>query len=73
MGSFIAQDWDLTKPLWEMILVENYRDEDGAQCALISRGYTISSITNHFFYLPWYDRHHTLADGQGTQFFMHGP
>ncbi|KAI0079247.1 hypothetical protein K474DRAFT_1592391 [Panus rudis PR-1116 ss-1] len=39
MGKFIAQDWDLRRPLWEMILVENYRDDDGAECAIISRGH----------------------------------
>ncbi|CCM02027.1 uncharacterized protein FIBRA_04103 [Fibroporia radiculosa] len=39
MGEFIAQDWDLSRPLWEMILVENYHDEDGAQCAVITRGH----------------------------------
>jgi len=39
MGDFIAQDWDLSKPLWEMVLVENYRDEEGAECAIISRGH----------------------------------
>lgn len=38
MGKFIAQEWDLTKPLWEMILVENYHDSDGAECAIITRG-----------------------------------
>lgn len=38
MGDFIAQDWDLSKPLWEMVILENYRDEEGAQCALVSRG-----------------------------------
>ncbi|THG97098.1 hypothetical protein EW026_g4854 [Hermanssonia centrifuga] len=39
MGEFIAQDWDLSKPLWEMLIVENYEDEDGAECALIVRGH----------------------------------
>ncbi|THH13443.1 hypothetical protein EUX98_g9724, partial [Antrodiella citrinella] len=39
MGDFIAQDWDLSRPLWEMALVENYRDEEGAKCAIISRGH----------------------------------
>ncbi|KAH8079407.1 wax ester synthase-like acyl-CoA acyltransferase domain-containing protein [Cristinia sonorae] len=39
MGQFIARDWDLTKPLWEMVLVENYNDEEGAECAIISRGH----------------------------------
>lgn len=42
MGEFIAQNWDLTKPLWEMIIVENYHDDDGAECALIVRGYVVA-------------------------------
>ncbi|OCH91412.1 hypothetical protein OBBRIDRAFT_792348 [Obba rivulosa] len=39
MGKFIAQEWDLRRPLWEMILIENYHDEDGAECAAITRGH----------------------------------
>ncbi|KAH9925735.1 wax ester synthase-like acyl-CoA acyltransferase domain-containing protein [Fomitopsis serialis] len=39
MGKVIAQKWDLKHPLWEAILVENYRDETGAQSALIMRGH----------------------------------
>jgi len=39
MGKFIAQEWDLRRPLWEMVLVENYRDETGAESALITRGH----------------------------------
>lgn len=38
MGKFIAQDWDLRRPLWEMVLVENYHDENGSECAVITRG-----------------------------------
>lgn len=38
MGKFIAQDWDFERPLWEMVLVSNYHDEDGAECAIITRG-----------------------------------
>ncbi|KAF9816003.1 hypothetical protein IEO21_04253 [Rhodonia placenta] len=39
MGKFIAQDWDLRRPLWEMVLVENYHDENGSECAVITRGH----------------------------------
>ncbi|CAL1698680.1 unnamed protein product [Somion occarium] len=39
MGKFIAQDWDFTRPLWEMIILENYHDEDGGECAIVSRGH----------------------------------
>ncbi|KZS99885.1 uncharacterized protein LAESUDRAFT_765129 [Laetiporus sulphureus 93-53] len=39
MGKFIAQDWDLSRPLWELLLVENYHDEDGAESAMITRGH----------------------------------
>ncbi|CAL1709951.1 unnamed protein product [Somion occarium] len=39
MGRFIAQDWNLTRPLWEMVILENYHDEDGGECAMVSRGH----------------------------------
>ncbi|KZT64591.1 hypothetical protein DAEQUDRAFT_678332 [Daedalea quercina L-15889] len=40
MGKFIAQDWDLKHPLWEMVLIENYKDDEhGAESALIIRGH----------------------------------
>jgi len=39
MGKFIAQEWDLNRPLWEMVLVDNYHDENGAECAVIIRGH----------------------------------
>ena len=42
MGEFIAQDWDLRRPLWEMVLVENFRDEFGAESAMITRGFVAS-------------------------------
>ncbi|TFY64776.1 hypothetical protein EVJ58_g2398 [Rhodofomes roseus] len=31
--------WDLKHSLWEMVLVENYKDEHGAESALITRGH----------------------------------
>ena len=37
VGEFVAQEWDLSRPLWDTIIVENYRDEDGV-CAVIARG-----------------------------------
>jgi len=39
VSKFIAKDWDLNKPLWEMLLVENYHDDDGAQSAFITRAH----------------------------------
>ncbi|TCD61046.1 hypothetical protein EIP91_009119 [Steccherinum ochraceum] len=39
MGDFIAQEWDMSRPLWEMVLVENYHDDEGAECAVLSRGH----------------------------------
>ncbi|KAL4242470.1 long-chain O-acyltransferase family protein [Abortiporus biennis] len=39
VGDFIAKDWDLSKSLWDMLLVENYHDEEGAQCAIVTRGH----------------------------------
>lgn len=37
VGEFIAEDWDLSKPLWDSILVENYQGEGGV-CAIIAKG-----------------------------------
>ena len=37
VGEFVAQEWDLSRPLWDTIIVENYKDEDGV-CAVIARG-----------------------------------
>ena len=67
MGEFIARAWDLSKPLWEMIIVENYHDEDGAECALIVRGYVSQHTMRFCCFLQYFymSRHHTLADGQG--------
>ncbi|PCH44092.1 hypothetical protein WOLCODRAFT_164912 [Wolfiporia cocos MD-104 SS10] len=39
MGKFIAQSWDLNRPLWEMVLVTNYHDHEGARSAVITRGH----------------------------------
>ncbi|OBZ65245.1 putative importin subunit beta-4 [Grifola frondosa] len=39
VGKFIAKDWDLRRPLWESMLVDNYHDDDGAECVLITRGH----------------------------------
>lgn len=64
MGEFIAQSWDLEKPLWEMVIVENYRDKDGAECALIVRGFVLYERILLSKINP-FSRHHTLADGQG--------
>ncbi len=38
VGEIIAEPWDLSAQLFEAVLVENYRDEDGAVCAVIARG-----------------------------------
>lgn len=57
MGEFIAQDWDLSRPLWEMVLVENYRDDEGAECAVISRGY----VRLLLFWITFVLRYHPAA------------
>ncbi|PIL25474.1 hypothetical protein GSI_13364 [Ganoderma sinense ZZ0214-1] len=38
IGELIAEKWDLSRPLLDTILVENYRGEDGA-CAILSKGH----------------------------------
>ena len=37
VGEFIAEDWDLSRPLWDTLLVENYHDENGV-CAVVAKG-----------------------------------
>ncbi|KAI0372646.1 hypothetical protein BV20DRAFT_1034364 [Pilatotrama ljubarskyi] len=39
VGEIIAEPWDLTRPLWNTVLVENYHDEDGAVSAVVARGH----------------------------------
>ena len=43
MGEFIAEDWDLSKPLWHTLIVENYRGEDGAS-AIVAKGYVVAML-----------------------------
>ncbi len=42
VGEFVAEEWDLSRPLWDTLLVENYRGEDGT-CAIVARGYVAHS------------------------------
>ncbi|KDQ60054.1 hypothetical protein JAAARDRAFT_56054 [Jaapia argillacea MUCL 33604] len=39
MARFVAQEWDLSRPLWEVEMLYNYRDDTGAKCALITRAH----------------------------------
>jgi hypothetical protein len=39
MADFIAQDWDLGRPLWEAKVIYNYRNETGAKSAMIARAH----------------------------------
>ncbi|TFK49306.1 hypothetical protein OE88DRAFT_1683145 [Heliocybe sulcata] len=39
MARFIAQDWDLSKPLWEVMVFYNYRDATGAKAAILTRAH----------------------------------
>ncbi|PRP84117.1 hypothetical protein PROFUN_04108 [Planoprotostelium fungivorum] len=39
VGHFIAQPWDLSRPLWESTIIENYEDEAGAHSAMVTRGH----------------------------------
>ena len=66
----MAEGWDLSRPLWDMMLVDNYHDENGAVCAVVARGYVIAS--GHSFLSAnrlHRHRHHTLSDGQGMSNF----
>lgn len=42
VGEFIAEEWDLSRPLWETLIVENYKDDEGV-CAVIAKGYNLYS------------------------------
>ncbi|KAJ2974233.1 hypothetical protein NUW54_g11923 [Trametes sanguinea] len=51
VGDFIAEPWDLSRPLWDMILVENYHDDDGAVCAVVARGCVSAGLRSTFLEL----------------------
>lgn len=38
-AEFIARDWDFSKPLWEMVVVDNYREDTFEGSALVTRGH----------------------------------
>jgi hypothetical protein len=38
----------MTKPLWDCLLVENYRDDDGAQSAFVTRGLEVSPFAEKY-------------------------
>ncbi|KDN53513.1 hypothetical protein K437DRAFT_260457 [Tilletiaria anomala UBC 951] len=43
-GRFIAQQWDLNKPLWECVLLENFHDSESCgKGAMITRGHHTSA------------------------------
>lgn len=38
-SSFIGKEWDFDQPLWEVRVIENYKDQDGARSAMAIRGH----------------------------------
>ncbi|UZJ57086.1 hypothetical protein CBS101457_006406 [Exobasidium rhododendri] len=39
-AQFVARDWDFSKPLWETIIFNNFKDEEsGAEGAMVTRGH----------------------------------
>ncbi|KAI0703948.1 wax ester synthase-like acyl-CoA acyltransferase domain-containing protein [Earliella scabrosa] len=59
VGEFIAEDWDLSRPLWDTLLVENYHDENGV-CAVVAKGHhTLSDgqgfVISQLYLTSYYD------------------
>ncbi|KAI9063841.1 hypothetical protein FKP32DRAFT_1592077 [Trametes sanguinea] len=68
VGDFIAEPWDLSRPLWDMILVENYHDDDGAVCAVVARGHhTLADgqgfVISQLYMTSYYDDLREMMDG----------
>ncbi|KAF8587875.1 hypothetical protein K439DRAFT_1385418 [Ramaria rubella] len=72
MGMFIAQEWDFACPLWEMVLLENYHDEDGAKCAVVTRAHhTLADgqgfVLSQLYMTSYYDELlETMNNGAAT-------
>lgn len=49
VGDFIAQPWDLSRPLWNTTIVENYKDDTGALSAMVTRGMCPDLMLKHVF------------------------
>ncbi|RDX40998.1 hypothetical protein OH76DRAFT_1412509 [Lentinus brumalis] len=67
VGEIIAEEWDLSRPLWDTVIVENYRDEDGV-CAVVARGHhTLSDgqgfVISQLFMTSYYDDLAQMMDG----------
>ncbi|CDO68178.1 hypothetical protein BN946_scf184938.g30 [Trametes cinnabarina] len=72
VGDFIAEPWDLSRPLWDMILVENYHDDDDAVCAVVARGHhTLSDgqgfVISQLYLTSYYDDLRDMMDGAATK------
>ncbi|KAL0483539.1 diacylglycerol O-acyltransferase [Acrasis kona] len=39
VGHFVAEPWDFGRPLWQTVIIENYRDETGALSAMVTKGH----------------------------------
>ncbi|KAI0657933.1 wax ester synthase-like acyl-CoA acyltransferase domain-containing protein [Cubamyces menziesii] len=72
VGEVIAEPWDLSRPLWDTVIVENYHDEDGAVCAIIARGHhTLADgqgfVISQLYMTSYYDDLRQMMDGAATK------
>ncbi|KAI0766896.1 wax ester synthase-like acyl-CoA acyltransferase domain-containing protein [Trametes elegans] len=72
VGEVIAQPWVLTRPLWDMVIIENYHDDDGAVCAIIARGHhTLADgqgfVISQLYMTSYYDDLREMMDGAANK------
>ncbi|KAI8974568.1 wax ester synthase-like acyl-CoA acyltransferase domain-containing protein [Trametes punicea] len=72
VGEFVGEPWDLSRPLWDMILVENYHDDYGAVCAVVARGHhTLADgqgfVISQLYMTSYYDDLRQMMDGAATK------
>ncbi|KAI0644284.1 wax ester synthase-like acyl-CoA acyltransferase domain-containing protein [Trametes meyenii] len=72
VGEVIAEPWDLSRPIWDTVIVENYHDEDGAVCAIIARGHhTLADgqgfVISQLYMTSYYDDFKDMMDGAATK------
>ncbi|KAI0741746.1 wax ester synthase-like acyl-CoA acyltransferase domain-containing protein [Daedaleopsis nitida] len=67
VAEFIAEDWDLSRPLWDTIIVENYKDDEGA-CAVVAKGHHTMSdgqgfVISQLYLTSYFDDLARMMDG----------
>ncbi|KAI0628224.1 wax ester synthase-like acyl-CoA acyltransferase domain-containing protein [Trametes polyzona] len=72
VGEVIAEPWDLERPLYNMVIVENYHDDDGAKCAVIAKGHhTLADgqgfVISQLYITSYYDDLREMMDGAASK------